>query len=351
MDGYAVRAADATQGATLHVIGAAPAGHPFSGQVGTGQAVRLFTGSVMPDGADCVVLQEDATRQGDEVTLREAGGPGQHVRQAGQDFAAGDVVLQPGMRLGARRIGVAAAANHAWLHVHRLPRVAILATGDELALPGDKVGPGGVVSSNSFLLAAFIQACGAVPLVLPVAADRPEAIAAAVAGAAGADLLVTTGGASVGDHDVVQAGLARLGFDLDFWKIAMRPGKPMISGRLGDMKVLGLPGNPVSAAVCAVLFLGPALARLSGLTAAAPAVERALAGAPLPENDRRADHLRATLNRDANGEWVATPFQRQDSGLLTALTRADCLILRAPNAPPLACGEPVDIIRLEGLGV
>jgi molybdopterin molybdotransferase len=350
MDGYAVRATDAVAGAVLRVIGAAPAGRPFSGCVAPGEAVRLFTGSVVPQGADTIVLQEDVQRAGDQVSLREAAAPAQHIRHAGQDFAVGDLVLQPGMHLTARRIGVAAAANHPFLTVHRVPRVAILATGDELALPGDPVGPGGIVSSNSFLLAAFVQACGAAPLVLPTAGDTPEVIAAAVAGAAGADLLVTTGGASVGDHDVVQAGLARLGFELDFWKIAMRPGKPMISGRLAGMKVLGLPGNPVSAAICAVLFLGPALARLSGLTAAAPAVERALAGAPMRENDRRADHLRATLDRNPNGESVATPFPRQDSGLLTALSRADCLILRAPHAPPVAEGDPVDIIRLEGLG-
>jgi len=355
MDGYALRAADAVENATLTVVGEAPAGHPFTGAIRAGQAVRLFTGSVVPQGADCVLLQEDADRIDEHVTVRVTARLGQHIRLQGQDFATGDTVLHAGTRLGARQIGLAAAANHAFLSVHRRPRVAILATGDEIALPGDPVPPGGIVSSNSFMLAAMVRAAGGLPTVLPIAADTPEAIAAAVSGGLGADLLVTTGGASVGDHDLVQAGLARHGFVLDFWKIAMRPGKPMISGTLsapgGDTPVLGLPGNPVSAAVCATLFLMPALARLQGLPTTAPTTTRALAGAPIHPNDRRADHLRATLSHDAAGNLRATPFTRQDSGMLSLLSRAECLILRPPHAQALAEGDPVDVILLDQNGL
>jgi molybdopterin molybdotransferase len=356
MDGYALRTGDvvadaAGQFAALTVIGAAPAGHPFAGVVGPGQAVRIFTGSVVPEGADCVLLQEDADRASAQVTPLAAVRPAQHVRPRGQDFIAGDIVLRAGTPLGARQIGLAAAANHAWLSVHRQPRVAILATGDEVALPGDPVPPGGLVSSNSFMLAAMVRAAGGVPVILPVARDAPDAIALAVDAAQGSDILVTTGGASVGDHDLVQAGLGQRGFVLDFWKIAMRPGKPMISGRMGGMAVLGLPGNPVSAAVCATLFLLPALARLRGLAATGPATVRAVAGAAIRANDHRADHLRATLVRNDAGAWIATPFARQDSAMLTILSSAHCLVLRAPFAPAAAMGDPVEVILLDQAGL
>jgi molybdopterin molybdotransferase len=347
MDGYALRAADAQAGARLRIAGHAPAGHPFPGAVGAGEAVRLFTGSIMPAGADTVLLQEDADADGATVTVQTAPKHGQHIRPSGQDFAAGDAVLAPGIRLGARQIGLAAAANHPYLTVHRRPAIAILATGDEISMPGEPVGAGGIVSSNSHMLAAMVRAAGAIPLLLPVARDTPEAVAAAADAAAGADLLVTTGGASVGDHDVVQAGLGQRGFALDFWKIAMRPGKPMISGRIGALPVLGLPGNPVSAFVCATLFMAPALARLSGLADAPHPRDSARLGAPLRENDHRADHLRATLAVDTDGALTANPFPRQDSGMLSLLARADCLILRAPHAPAEAVGATVPIIRLD----
>jgi molybdopterin molybdotransferase len=350
MDGYALRAADGAAGATLRITGAAPAGHPFAGHVGAGDAVRLFTGSVVPDGADCVVLQEDVTASDGQVMLREAARQGAHIRPRGQDFSTGDVVAEAGFRLGARQIGLAAAANHAWLSVRRRPVVAILATGDEIVLPGEAVPEGGIVSSNSHMLAALIRAAGAEATILPVAGDTPEAIAAAVSGAPRADLLVTTGGASVGDHDAVQAGLGQLGFTLDFWKIAMRPGKPMISGSLRGVPVLGLPGNPVSAFVCAVLFLVPAIERLLGLPGDAPRTLPARAGAPIRANDHRADHLRATLRQNDSGALEATPFARQDSGMLSVLARADCLILRPPHAPEVPKGAAVNVIALTGLG-
>ena len=351
MDGYALRAADGANGATLRVIGEAPAGHPFAGEVGPGEAVRLFTGSVVPSGADGILLQEDAAREADRVTVRETVRPGRHIRRAGQDFTAGEALIPAGKRLGARDIGLAAAANHPWLAVHRPPRLAILATGDEIALPGDPIGPGGIVSSNSHALAALARAAGADPLILPIARDDRAAIAAVADAIAGADLLVTTGGASVGDHDLVQAGLGERGFVVDFWKIAMRPGKPLMFGTLGAVPVLGLPGNPVSALVCAILFLIPALARLSGLPGDPPPTLPARLGSPLAANDHRADHLRAALTPGAGGELTATAFARQDSAMLRLLAEANALILRPPHAPALESGAAVEIIRLDTLGL
>jgi molybdopterin molybdotransferase len=351
MDGYALRAADGTLGATLKVIGSAPAGHPFGGSVGPGQAVRLFTGSVVPQGADAILLQEDATAAGSDVTINEAVTAGRHIRRAGQDFAAGDTVVPAARRLTARDIGLAAAANHPWLTVHRRPRVAILATGDEIAMPGEPIPAGGIVSSNSHALAALVRAAGGEPVVLPVASDTREAVAAVADAVLGMDMLVTTGGASVGDHDLVIESLQSRGMTLDFWQIAMRPGKPLLYGQLGAVPVLGLPGNPVSAMVCAILFLLPALSRLTGLPAGPPPTIQAFAGAALRANDHRADHLRATVTADAQGRVVVTPFPVQDSAMLRRLAHADALILRAPNAPAVAEGAEVTAIRLDSLGI
>jgi molybdopterin molybdotransferase len=351
MDGYALLAADAQPGATLHEIGQAPAGHPFAGAVGPGETVRIFTGSVIPAGADTVLVQEDATAEGPIITVNAPVPPGRHIRRRGEDFAEGDIILHQGTRLTARQIGLAAAANQPWLTVHRRPHIAILATGDEIAMPGEPIPAGGIISSNSHLVAAFVRAGGGLPTLLPVARDHPDAIAESAARARGADLLVTIGGASVGTHDVVQAGLQRHGFALDFWKIAMRPGKPMISGHIGPLPVLGLPGNPVSAAVCAVLFLLPALHRLQGLPGGSPRTIAARAGAPIRANDHRADHLRATLGRDPDGSLVATPFPKQDSAMLSLLSQAECLILRPPHAAPVEPGAPIEIIQLNTEGI
>jgi molybdopterin molybdotransferase len=351
MDGFALRADDGALGAELRVVGTAPAGHPFGGVVKAGEAVSIFTGSIMPEGADTVLLQEDADITGDSVTVREAARPGRHIRRAGQDFAAGDMVLKPGLRLGARQIGLAAAANHPWLAVHRRPVIAVLATGDEIALPGEPIPAGGIVSSNAHALGAFIAAAGGVPLILPVAPDDRAAIANAAAQAMRADLLVTTGGASVGAHDLVQAGLAERGLAVDFWKIAMRPGKPLMFGRLAELPVLGLPGNPVSALICALLFLRPAIERLSGLPGNAPPSEAAHVTTALKANDHRADHLRATLARDDDGAWLATPFPVQDSAMLRRLAEAEAVILRAPDAAAAEAGASVRIIRLDLCGL
>jgi molybdopterin molybdotransferase len=351
MDGYALRASDGGLGATLRVIGAAPAGHPFDGRVGRGEIVRLFTGSVVPDGADAILLQEDATRDGDTVRVNEAVLAGRHIRRAGQDFGVGDTVIPAGRRITARDVGLAAATNHPWLSVHRRPRIAILATGDEIAMPGEPIPPGGIVSSNSHALAALVRAGGGEPVVLPVAKDTNDAIAAVADAMHGMDLLVTTGGASVGDHDLVMSGLESRGLVVDFWQIAMRPGKPLLFGRLGAVPVLGLPGNPVSALVCSILFLVPALARLSGLPAAAPPTLRAILGTAVKANDHRADHLRATISETSDGVVVATPFAQQDSAMLRRLALADALILRAPHAPALPQGADVNLIRLDSLGL
>ena len=351
MDGYALRAADGALNARLRVIGAAPAGHPFDGEVAPGQAVRLFTGSVVPSGADAILLQEDATRDGDSVRVNEAVVEGRHIRRKGQEFAAGDIVIPAGRRITARDVGLAAAANYPWLTVHRRPRVAILATGDEIAMPGEPIPPGGIVSSNSHALAALVRAAGGAPVILPVARDDHSAIGAAADSTLGMDLLVTTGGASVGDHDLVIEALQARGMTLDFWQIAMRPGKPLLFGQLGATPVLGLPGNPVSAMVCAILFLLPALARLSGLPAAPPPVSTAILGAALKPNDHRADHLRATVSTDSMGRIVVTPFPVQDSAMLRRLANADALVLRAPHAPALPEGAEVGIIRLDSLGL
>ena len=351
MDGYALRAADGILGATLTQIGAAPAGHPFAGTVEPGQIVRLFTGSIVPAGADSILLQEDAAKDGDRVTVNEAVVAGRHIRRAGQDFAKGDTVVAAGRRMTARDVGLSAAANHPWINVHRRPRVGILATGDEIAMPGEPIPAGGIVSSNSHALAALVRAGGGEPIVLPIAADTNEAVASVADSVAGLDMLVTTGGASVGDHDLVISGLQTRGLVVDFWQIAMRPGKPLLFGQLGAVPVLGLPGNPVSALVCSILFLIPALARMSGLPAAPPPTTTAILSVPVPKNDHRADHLRSTIAIDSDGRTLVTPFPVQDSAMLRRLATADALVLRPPHAPALPAGAEVPIVRLDSLGL
>ena len=351
MDGYALRAADGTVGAVLPIIGRAPAGHPYAGTVGAGQAVRLYTGSALPAGADAVIAQEDVSAEGGEITLAAAAQAGRHIRRQGQDFMAGAELMPAGTRLSARAVGLAAAANHPWITVHRRPRVAILATGDEIALPGEALGPGGIVSSNAHALAALVRAGGGDPMVLPIARDTKSAIADAVRALGGLDMLVTTGGASVGDYDLVQDGLGDLGFALDFWRVAMRPGKPLLFGMLGGVPVLGLPGNPVSALVCGVLFLLPALARLSGLPGGPPPVMPLPLGAAVAANDHREDHLRATIAPGPDGGELVTPFPRQDSSMTHALSLAHGLVVRPPHGPALPAGTPVPVLRLDTLGL
>ena len=348
MDGYAVRAADVARVPTrLKVVGSVPAGQAYAGTVGSGEAVRIFTGAPVPSGADTIVIQEDTERDGDIVTVREAAPPGHYVRPAGLDFRAGDIGLRAGRLLTARDVGLAAAMNRPWLLLRRRPRIAILPTGDEVVMPGDPVGPNQIVSSNGLALAALVAQCGGIPVHLPIAPDDSTALQRIAAGAAGADFLVTTGGASVGEHDLVRDALEASGLTLDFWKIAMRPGKPLMVGRYRDTPMLGLPGNPVSTLVCGLLFLKPAIERLLGLAAAEAPPVRARLAAALPANDRRQDYLRATLARGADGTLEARPFDKQDSSMMSLLARADCLVVRQPLAPAAAQGDSVEIIPLD----
>jgi molybdopterin molybdotransferase len=348
MDGYAVRAADVVMvPANLAVIGAVPAGGLFEGEVNAGQAVRIFTGAPLPAGADAIIIQEDTERDGDKVTVTEGVKTGRNVRRAGLDFAEGDVLLTAGTVLSARDIGLAAAMNHPWLQVRRRPRVALLATGDEIHLPGEKIGSTGIISSNTFALEGLIRAAGGEPVTLGIAVDDREQIRALAENALGTDMLVTTGGASVGEHDLVKDALADLGLELDFWQIAMRPGKPLMSGRLGAMPMLGFPGNPVSSMVCGILFLMPALAQMLGTGQTEPVRDTAVLGIDLEENDRREDYLRATLAHEG-GRLVATPFEKQDSSMFSRLAAADCLLIRPPHAPAAKAGDTVDIVRLDG---
>ena len=345
MDGYAVRSADvASVPAKLTVIGVAPAGRPFDGAVGPGQAVRIFTGAAVPEGADAILIQEDAEASGDTVILREAATPGRFVRPAGLDFQAGSVGLQAGKRLTARDIGLAAAMNRPWLKLRRRPRVAILSTGDELVNPGEAPGPGQIVSSNAFALAAFVEAEGGEALMLGIARDDPADLARAIAAAEGADLLLTSGGASVGDHDLIAGALEEAGMMLDFWKIAMRPGKPLLFGTLGAVPVLGFPGNPVSSGVCAIVFLRMALQRMLSLPARLPQRRLPLANG-LAANDQRQDYVRG-FYVELDGERRICTASRQDSSMLATFATADALVVRAALDPAREPGDMVTLIDL-----
>ena len=344
MDGYAVRAADVAQvPATLTVVGEVPAGGLFDGAVGPGQAVRIFTGAAVPAGADTIVIQEDTARDGDTLTVNSGAPEQKFIRRAGLDFTAGDVLLPAGRLLTARDTGLAAAMDVPWLTVHRRPRVALLATGDEIVLPGEPKGPVHITSSNTFALSALVAACGGEAITLGIARDNAESLAALAAAARGADMLVTTGGASVGDHDLVGAVLGEQGLDIDFWRIAMRPGKPLMFGHYNGVPMLGLPGNPVSTVVCGLIFLRPALRFMLGLPDDGDTATAVL-GRDVAANDRRQDYLRARLETVADGQSVATPFEAQDSSMLATLARADCLVVRPPHAPALPAGSPVPVV-------
>jgi molybdopterin molybdotransferase len=349
MDGYAVRAADVAKvPVTLRVAGEVAAGHPFDGEVRPGEAARIFTGGVIPPGADTIVIQENTGRDGDQVIVNQAEKPGRHIRRAGLDFKQGQVLLPRGRRLTDRDVMLAAAMSHPAVPVHRRPKVAVLGTGDELKAPGAELGPGEIVYSNGFALMALARAEGAEVIDLGIVPDDVDATVAAIRKArqTGADVLLTTGGASVGDYDLVQRGLKAEGLELAFWRVALRPGRPMMNGRLGGMAVLGLPGNPVSAYVCAFLFLVPLIRKLAGRADLQPPVESAVLGRDLPENDERADYLRATLERSTDGTLVASPISVQDSSMMAALAKADCLVIREAFAPAVSAGSRCVILRL-----
>jgi molybdopterin molybdotransferase len=345
MDGYAVKSADARVGAELAVIGEAPAGHPYAGRVGAGQAVRIFTGGVVPEGADAVVLQEDIDAHEKTARIREAPLPGENVRERGLDFRTGDVLLERGRRLSARDIALLASADFAALDVARKPRVAVVATGDELTRPGEPRAPGGIVASSTYAIQSMVREWGGEPIDLGIVPDRNEELAKLPAATRGMDLVITLGGASVGDHDLIQSALAPHGFTLDFWKIAMRPGKPLIFGRLNASPLIGLPGNPVSAMVCAILFVRPAMSAMLGAPSAS-LIRTARLTAPLKANGRRQDYIRAKL-KVSDGRLTAEPFALQDSSMQKVFARADALIVRPIDAPAAVIGDEVQVLLLE----
>lgn len=350
MDGYALSSADAPEiGSVLTVIGQAAAGHAFTGTVGQGEAVRIFTGAPVPTGADTILIQEDAeVLEGGKIRTTFEAAAGRHIRPRGQDFAEGETVLKAGRELGFTDLTVAAAMNHATLPVYRRPLVAILATGDELLPPGSTPQPAQIIASNTFGVAALARTAGADILDLGIIADDDALIRAAIgkAAAAKADVLVTLGGASVGDHDLVQAALKAEGMQLDFWRIAMRPGKPLMVGAIGTMQVLGLPGNPVASLVCSLLFLEPLL-RSIARRAPLQRVATARTATPLKANDHRQDYLRARFHTDENGVLMAEAYTKQDSSMMKILAHSDGLIVRPPHAPAVEAGTVCQVIRLK----
>lgn len=348
MDGYAAKAADvAATPVTLKVIGSAPAGRAFQGIVGTGQTVRVFTGAPLPAGADTIVIQENVRDLGDgTIEVQEPSPEGRNIRRKGLDFNAGDVLLKKGRVLDAAALALAASANHPALAVVRRPLVAIIATGDELLPPGSTPGPDQIISSNAYGVAAAAHSVGALALDLGIAPDRKDAIAAAVRQAveAGANVIVTLGGASVGDHDLVHEVLTGEGMTLDFWKLAMRPGKPLMFGRMGAIRCVGLPGNPVASLVCSQLFLKPLLARLGGRPFSQDIREAKLT-TNMAANDRRQDYIRARVERDGD-TLTATPFGVQDSSMLRTLADANGLIIRPPHVPSAEAGSNCKVLML-----
>ncbi|MFP3920222.1 MAG: gephyrin-like molybdotransferase Glp [Dichotomicrobium sp.] len=349
MDGFAVRAEDiASPPATLRIVGQAAAGGAFEGFVDAGEAVRIFTGAPVPEGADTVVMQENADRDGDTVTIREGAQKGAAIRPRGNDFAEGERLLSAGTRLNARDLLLAASANHATLPVRRKPLVAILATGDELVPPGQTPRDDQIISSVPVGLTAMIEAAGGEPAPLGIAADTRESLATHIDRAADADLLLTIGGASVGEHDLVRQALMKAGYDIDFWRIAMRPGKPLMFGRRTGTRVIGLPGNPVSAMICARVFAVPLIGALLGAADRPEQMRRAVLDKALEANGPRQHYMRARLHRDPDtGVSRVTALPSQDSALMLALARSDCLIVRAPHAPAARPGEQVDILPLD----
>jgi molybdopterin molybdotransferase len=348
MDGYAIRFADVPNvPTTLRVVGQAPAGGAYAGTLQPGEAVRIFTGGPVPAGADTIVIQENTKSDNGVVTIVEPPQEGRHIRKAGLDFKAGVSRLPAGTILSPRHVALLAGMNLPEITVFKRPRIGLLATGNELVLPGQTPGPNQIVASSGYGLAAMIQHWGGEPVALGIVRDDKVAIVKALQDARHCDLLVTLGGASVGDHDLVQAALKDAGGTLDFWKIAMRPGKPLMFGRIGRLPLLGLPGNPVSALVCALLFLRAAVLKMTGRSDIALPLTSAKAGEPLPGNDQRQDYLRASVTRQSDGTLNVTAFKVQDSSMVSLLAQSNALIIRRPHAPAVAIGDPLDILLLD----
>ncbi|MEP3245897.1 MAG: gephyrin-like molybdotransferase Glp [Sneathiella sp.] len=348
MDGYAVKASDLEQiPATLTVVGEAPAGGSYDHEVGQGEAVRIFTGGPVPAGSDTIVIQENTERDKNCVTINEGTESGRFVRKAGIDFKEGEVGLTAGKTLTPRDIGLLAAMNVPWVTVRRKPVIALLSTGDELVRPGEPVGPNQIISSNALLVAAMIEKAGGIAIDLGIALDNEHSLRQMTEGARSADMLVTLGGASVGDHDLVQTVLGKEGLKIDFWRIAMRPGKPLMFGDMDGTPMLGMPGNPVSSMVCSYIFLYPAIDALCGRAHRSPQTVPALLSHAIKANDQREDYVRARIAGHEKGTPLIELFSNQDSSLLSRLSAADCLLRRAPFAEPLEKGAPVDIIPLD----
>jgi molybdopterin molybdotransferase len=348
MDGYAVRADDVAHcPAYLTRVGESAAGHPWTGHVELGQAVRIFTGGYVPNGADTIIIQENVDAPSETnhtvITVREGAKKGRYVRPAGLDISAGALALAKGTLLSARSIGLAIAAGATSAVVSKPPRIGILSTGDELVLPGQTPGPGQIISSNAAFLSAFVTSSGAEAVDLGIAIDKPGAVSDAVIAATNLDMVITTGGASVGNHDYIVDELAE--GEIDFWKIAMRPGKPLIWGKIGKIPLLGLPGNPVSTAVCALVFLAPAISKLGGGTYKQQ-IFNATITSDLPKNDQRQDYLRANMGVGDGGMTIVRPAQRQDSSMMATLANADAFIVRPPFDPPISAGDTVSILPM-----
>ncbi len=349
MDGYAVRAAETVPDAKLRVIGESAAGRRFPGALGQGEAVRIFTGAPVPEGADAVLIQENAARDGDVMIPSKGVEVEANIRPMGIDFDKSSSLLEAPRLLTPEDIALAAAANRATLTVRRRPVVALLATGDELVAPGEEPGPDQIISSNGYGLYAMLQAAGAAPKLLPIARDNAESLRASLSLASDADLLVTLGGASVGDHDIVAKVMKESGLTLDFHKVAMRPGKPMMAGKIGEMAMIGLPGNPVSAMVCGRVFLVAALMRMMGLPDDSAQLEQAQLTSGLGPNGPRRHYMRALVERTADGRLICTPCESQDSSRLRILASSNALAVRPPNAPPRRAGDAINILRLHAL--
>jgi len=348
MDGYAVQAKDVAKvPVTLIEIGESAAGKAFNGTIGPGETTRIFTGAAVPKGANAIVIQEDTAADGNQITVHKSAPEGHYIRPAGLDFSTGDVGIRADKILSARDVGLAAAMNVPWITVRRIPRIALLATGDEIVRPGEPVGPNQIISSNTIALMGLIKAAGGEYIDLGIAADDEDSLRALTQNAHGADMLITLGGASVGDHDLVRKVLGKDGLELNFWRIAMRPGKPLIFGKIGKTPMMGMPGNPVSSLVCGLIYLRPAIHAMLGLNPQ-EIIQTAILGENLRGNDERQDYLRAKIAKNSNGECVVSPFEKQDSSMLLNLTRADCLIIRAPHEKPTRAGDIVEIIPLDG---